>query len=390
MTKIQFELDGKQVEAIDGETIWQVAQREGTKIPHLCWHPAPGYRADGNCRACMVEVEGERVLAASCQRKAVTGMKVKTASERAKKSRQMVFELLMADQPERETSHDPASKFWNWVDAMSVTPVSRFPRDHRPAADVTHSAIAVNLDACINCGLCVRACREVQANDVIGMAFRGHEAKVVFDFDQGMGQSTCVACGECVQVCPTGIDIRDGLQYQCIGCAACIDGCNQVMDKVGKPQKLIRYSTTHALEGTPTRILRLRVLIYAAILALIVLAAGASLWLRVPLKVDVIRDRTAIAREVEDGRIENVYRLQIMNTTESAREFEVAVAGLPALQLATATRVLVGAAENLMVPVRVRAEPGLVPAGTHKIQFGVRAMDDERVAVEEKSVFIMR
>ncbi|TMJ68401.1 MAG: 2Fe-2S iron-sulfur cluster binding domain-containing protein, partial [Alphaproteobacteria bacterium] len=209
--KITFTLDGREVEAEPGETIWQVAQRNGTKIPHLCWHPAPGYRADGNCRACMVEVEGERVLAASCQRKAAAGMKVKTASERAKKSRQMVFELLMADQPGRETSHDPASKFWSWVDAMSITPTSRFPRDHRPPADATHSAIAVNLDACINCGLCVRACREVQANDVIGMAFRGHGAKVVFDFDQGMGQSTCVACGECVQVCPTGALMEKGL-----------------------------------------------------------------------------------------------------------------------------------------------------------------------------------
>ena len=106
MTKITFELDGKPVEGEPGETIWQVAQRHGTKIPHLCWHPAPGYRADGNCRACMVEVEGERVLAASCQRKATAGMKVKSASERAKKSRAMVFELLLADQPERETSHD--------------------------------------------------------------------------------------------------------------------------------------------------------------------------------------------------------------------------------------------------------------------------------------------
>jgi formate dehydrogenase major subunit len=202
--KITIELDGRQVEAEAGETIWQVAQRHGTSIPHLCWHPAPGYRADGNCRACMVEVEGERVLAASCQRKATAGMKVKTASERAKKSREMVFELLMADQPEREGSHDPASKFWNWVEAMGVTTTRRFPKDDRPAADVTHAAIAVNLDACINCGLCVRACREVQANDVIGMAFRGHGSKVVFDFDQGMGHSTCVACGECVQVCPTG------------------------------------------------------------------------------------------------------------------------------------------------------------------------------------------
>src|SRR5258706_14498655 len=209
--KIAFTLDGREVEAEPGETIWQVAQRNGTKIPHLCWHPAPGYRADGNCRACMVEVEGERVLAASCQRKAAAGMKVKTASERAKKSRQMVFELLLADQPEREASHDTASKFWSWVDAMSITPMSRFPRDHRPAADATHSAIAVNLDACINCGLCVRACREVQANDVIGMAYRGHGAKVVFDFDGGMGQSTCVACGECVQVCPTGALMESSL-----------------------------------------------------------------------------------------------------------------------------------------------------------------------------------
>jgi formate dehydrogenase major subunit len=209
--KIIFTLDGRVVEAEPGETLWQVAQRHGTNIPHLCWHPAPGYRADGNCRACMVEVEGERVLAASCQRKAAAGMKVKTASERARKSRQMVFELLLADQPLREESHDPASKFWGWVDAMNVTPVSRFPRDQRPPADSTHSAIAVNLDACINCGLCVRACREVQANDVIGMAYRGHGAKVVFDFDEGMGRSTCVACGECVQVCPTGALIEKGL-----------------------------------------------------------------------------------------------------------------------------------------------------------------------------------
>ena len=212
--KITFDLDGRMVEAEAGETIWQVAQRHGTRIPHLCWHPAPGYRADGNCRACMVEVEGERVLAASCQRKAAAGMKVKTASERAKKSRAMVFELLMADQPERETSHDPKSSFWKWVDAMGVTPTSRYPRDHRPVADSTHSAIAVNLDACINCGLCVRACREVQANDVIGMAYRGHGSKVVFDFDEGMGHSTCVACGECVQVCPTGALMEKSLLDQ--------------------------------------------------------------------------------------------------------------------------------------------------------------------------------
>jgi formate dehydrogenase major subunit len=201
---ITFTLDGREVEAEAGETIWQVAQRHGTTIPHLCWHPAPGYRADGNCRACVVEIEGERVLAASCQRKAAAGMKVKTASERARKSQEMVLELLAADQPVRADSHDPKSKFWAWIDAMGVAPTSRYPRGDRPTTDTTHAAISVNLDSCINCGLCVRACREVQHNDVIGMAYRGHGEKIVFDFDKGMGESTCVACGECVQVCPTG------------------------------------------------------------------------------------------------------------------------------------------------------------------------------------------
>jgi formate dehydrogenase major subunit len=204
MTRITFALDGKPVEAESGETIWQVAQRQGIQIPHLCWHPAPGYRADGNCRACMVEVEGERVLAASCQRKVAAGMKVNSASERAVKSREMVFELLLADQPQREEGHDPSSKFWTWIDAMNITTTRRLPKGTRPVADTTHAAIAVNLDACIACGLCVRACREVQMNDVIGMAYRGHDSKVIFDFDAGMGSSTCVACGECVQVCPTG------------------------------------------------------------------------------------------------------------------------------------------------------------------------------------------
>ncbi len=202
--KITFELDGATVEAAADETIWQVAQRTGTTIPHLCYHPAPGYRADGNCRACVVEVEGERVLAASCQRKPTAGMKVKTASERAKKSREMVFELLVADQPPKADSHDPDSKFWTWVADMGVATTSRYPKADKPTSDTTHAAIAVNLDACINCGLCVRACRDVQSNDVIGMAFRGHGAKIVFDFDAMMGNSTCVACGECVQACPTG------------------------------------------------------------------------------------------------------------------------------------------------------------------------------------------
>jgi formate dehydrogenase major subunit len=200
---IRFTLDGAEVEAAPGETIWQVANRRGVEIPHLCWLPKPGYRADGNCRACMVEVEGERVLAASCIRKPTPGMKVHSASERARFSRKMVFELLLADQPARSQAHDPGSRFWAWAEKVGVDE-SRFPQRMTPAPDRSHPAMAVQLDACIECTLCVRACREVQVNDVIGMAARGHNEKIVFDFDDPMGQSTCVACGECVQACPTG------------------------------------------------------------------------------------------------------------------------------------------------------------------------------------------
>jgi formate dehydrogenase major subunit len=200
---ISFTLDGREAVARDGETIWQVARRLGIDIPHLCYSPEPGYRPDGNCRACMVEVEGERVLAASCIRKPTAGMKVKAASDRAEASRKMVFELLIADQPEREHSPDPISKFWSWADRIQID-TSRFPRRATPKPDRSHPAMAVNLDACIECNLCVRACREVQVNDVIGMAGRGSAEKIVFDFDDPMGRSTCVACGECVQACPTG------------------------------------------------------------------------------------------------------------------------------------------------------------------------------------------
>ncbi|MFN3351515.1 2Fe-2S iron-sulfur cluster-binding protein, partial [Pseudorhodoplanes sp.] len=201
---VTFILDGRQVHAHEGETIWQVAKREGIDIPHLCYSPEPGYRADGNCRACMVEIEGERVLAASCIRKPTEGMKVNVSNHRAETARKMIFDLLVSDQPERATSHDPASKFWSWADRMGIE-TGRFPeREKKPAPDRSHVAMAVNLDACIQCNLCVRACREVQVNDVIGMAGRGHHEKIVFDFDDPMGNSTCVACGECVQACPTG------------------------------------------------------------------------------------------------------------------------------------------------------------------------------------------
>ncbi len=200
---IRFSLDGVEVEAAPGETIWQAAQRHGVEIPHLCWLPKSGYRADGNCRACMVEIEGERVLAASCIRQPTPGMKVNVASERAKASRQLVFELLIGDQPDRAAAHDPESRLWQWADVLEVSD-SRFPQRAPAAPDRSHPAMAVQLDACIHCNLCVRACREVQVNDVIGMAGRGHSEKIVFDFDDPMGNSTCVACGECVQACPTG------------------------------------------------------------------------------------------------------------------------------------------------------------------------------------------
>ena len=233
---IRFTLDGSEVEAHEGETIWQVAHRLGADIPHLCYAPEPGYRADGNCRACMVEVEGERVLAASCQRRASPGLVVHTATERATASRRMVMELLVADQPPRDAAHEYDSKLWQWAERLDVT-ASRFPARSAPAPDPSHPAMRVNLDACIHCNLCVRACREVQVNDVIGMAYRGVGSKIVFDFDDAMGASTCVACGECVQACPTGalmeaalvdetgVDRRLALDEVASVCPYCGVGC---------------------------------------------------------------------------------------------------------------------------------------------------------------------
>ncbi|RWN01292.1 MAG: formate dehydrogenase subunit alpha [Mesorhizobium sp.] len=203
-----FTLDGKMVTAADDETIWDVAKREGTRIPHLCHVDMPGYRPDGNCRACMVDVEGERVLAASCIRKPSAGMVVKTNTERAKKSRQMVFELLASNMRPMADGPDQQSMFWQWAGSMGISGgrySSKFATDDvQPEFDITNPAIAVNLDACITCGACVRACREVQVNDVIGMAERGNHSLPVFDMHDPMGLSTCVTCGECVQACPTG------------------------------------------------------------------------------------------------------------------------------------------------------------------------------------------
>ncbi|WP_170465642.1 formate dehydrogenase subunit alpha [Ruegeria arenilitoris] len=201
---VTFNLNGEDVTVPEGWTIWEAAKGQGFTIPHLCHKPQPGYKPDGNCRACMVEVEGERTLVASCIRPAADGMVVKTDSDRAEKSRAMVMELLVADQPEQP--HDASSHFWDMAKLNEVSD-SRFPAKEAekiPLLDDSHVAMRVNLDACINCNLCVRACRDVQVNDVIGMAGRGHTAQVVFDQNDPMGDSTCVACGECVQACPTG------------------------------------------------------------------------------------------------------------------------------------------------------------------------------------------
>ena len=204
--QVEFILDGQTVYAGKGQSIWEVANGQGLKIPHLCHKPKPGYRPDGNCRACMVEIEGERTLAASCIREPQPGMVVKSATPRAENARKMVVEMLVTDQPEREISHDKSSHFWDMVDLNDVQE-SRLPRleaERIPILDDSHVAMSVNLDACIQCGLCVRACREVQVNDVIGMSGRGQNSYPTFDMADPMGSSTCVGCGECVQACPTG------------------------------------------------------------------------------------------------------------------------------------------------------------------------------------------
>jgi len=196
---IRFQLNGNEVAAAPGETIIEAAARNGVEIPHLCY--TPGMRPDGNCRACMVEIKGERVLAPSCCRAPTAGMEVSSVSPRALHSQKIVVEMLAADVPERV--YKPDSELALWQRQLGIGK-PRFAARAQPAADVTHPAMAVNLDACIQCTRCVRACREEQVNDVIGFAFRGAHSKIVFDLDDPMGDSTCVACGECVQACPTG------------------------------------------------------------------------------------------------------------------------------------------------------------------------------------------
>ncbi len=210
-----------------------------------------------------------------------------------------------------------------------------------------------------------------------------------------LGLGACVDCTLCVQVCPTGIDIRQGLQYECIGCASCIDVCDDVMDKFGYARGLIRFSTQNGVaRGWSTRqmlrrALRPRVLVYGGILLAITLGVGASLLLRTPFKVDVIRDRSALARTVEQGRIENVFRLQIMNATESPQRYAISVSGLPGIELASSAEVEVLPTEVRSAAVRVQIPPGVAVSGSHPIVFHIQSTGDGVHHVREQAAFLV-
>ncbi len=222
---------------------------------------------------------------------------------------------------------------------------------------------------------------------------RGARRKGVDVKAAGLGD--CVDCGLCAVVCPTGIDIRNGQQYECIGCGACIDACDPVMDKVGLPRGLIRYTTENALAKHWTskevlaHLVRPRIILYSVILIGIVVASAWSLAMRVPLKVDVIRDRSLLAREADDGRIENVYNLKIMNTTEEPKRYTLSVEGMDGIELAGEHIVTVGSAENQEVTVVVRVPPESGKKGANTIYFDIKAENNDKIAVHEKASFLM-
>jgi cytochrome c oxidase accessory protein FixG len=205
----------------------------------------------------------------------------------------------------------------------------------------------------------------------------------------------CVDCGLCVQVCPTGIDIRNGLLYECIGCSACIDACDPVMDKLGKPRGLIRYSTENAMTRHLSRreilghIIRPRILLYTAILAVIIGVAGWFLAHRIPLKVDIIRDRSTLAREADDGSIENVFTLQIMNTEEKAHRYTIKVDGLPGVEIGGDSQVDVPAASLHAFMTVVRSAPDSGKQGANPIHFEIIAQDNPEIRVREKASFML-
>jgi cytochrome c oxidase accessory protein FixG len=208
----------------------------------------------------------------------------------------------------------------------------------------------------------------------------------------------CIDCGLCVQVCPTGIDIRKGLQYECIGCAACIDVCDGVMDKMQYPRGLVRYATLNGMANHWTRsemlrhVLRPRVLVYTSILLLITGALAVSLWLRAPFKVDVVRDRASLARLVDDGWIENVYTLQMMNTTEQTQRYRARAEGLQGLVLEGGQEIVLAPAENKWVPVSVRVPPesaAQAGPGAHKIVIHVQSQGADGTVLDEKTTFMV-
>ena len=220
---------------------------------------------------------------------------------------------------------------------------------------------------------------------------RGSRSRKADRTAQGLGD--CVNCGLCVEVCPTGIDIRNGLQYECIGCTACIDACNQIMDRMSYPRGLIRYDTENGLANhwdrkqLLRRTLRPRVLIYTAILLAVTTALFTQIALRVPLSVNVIRDRGGLAREVENGQIENVYRLQISSSEEVSRRYRITVEGIPGAVIASDPVIEVGATATRLVPVRVRVNADAATSGSQRISFVVSAIDEPGVMVREKSSF---
>jgi cytochrome c oxidase accessory protein FixG len=222
---------------------------------------------------------------------------------------------------------------------------------------------------------------------------RGSRSRKADPRAEGLGD--CVDCGICVQVCPTGIDIRQGLQYECIGCAACIDGCDQVMDRMGYPRGLVRYTTQNALAKGQSRVsslhvFRPRIMVYTALLSVIIVAVFAALFLRSPLKVDVIRDRATLVRETRDGLLENVYRLQIMNTDEAPRRYRVTVSGLPGLRIQAPQPVEVAGATTQAVAVAVQLDPAGIKTGSHPIVFHVEDLAETKIRADEKSRFFVR
>jgi cytochrome c oxidase accessory protein FixG len=213
---------------------------------------------------------------------------------------------------------------------------------------------------------------------------------------RALGLGDCVNCDMCVQVCPTGIDIRNGLQYECIGCAACIDACDQVMDRMGYPKGLIRYSTENAIDKgfapaeVKRHVLRPRVFVYAGILLAVVATLFIALYVRVPLKIEVLADRANLMREVEGGRLENVYRLRITNTREAPRRYRIGASGIDTLTVASDREVEVPSATTRIFPMRLRIDPGVVAKGSHRIEVEVQAVDDPKVVAHENAVFLVR